>query len=552
VDETVSPVARRTRLPRLRLPRLPKLRLWRKADPADRPLIATYRRPALGPVAIGVWLVLLGVACGVYGWWFAVLAPQLMLPFAIAPVVFILLLIWSLPTGDYAPARTLGALFWAFFIAFILWPNYLAIALPGLPWLTLVRIINIPLVVVLLICVSVSQPFRASIANCLKDSPFIWRCMVLYLGIITVTLPFAGAAIPVAINKFIILLTTEIATFFLSVYFFLKPRRLEYWVYLLLAMDALLCAIGFWENRLGAVPWLGHIPSFLKIDDPNVDSILAGAVRAAVDIHRVQAVQTTPLGFAELLGLSSPMALHLAINRYPFAIRVASAAMVPIIIYTIVLTDSRLGFVSMLVGGALYLLLWAIVRWREVRGSIFGPAIVMAYPAIFLAIVAATLLIGRVRAKVWGNGAQDASNESRKEQWHMAIPKITSNPIGHGYGTAGGVLGYTNGAGVLTVDSYFINLFLDTGILGFAVYIAFFLGSAWLAAREVVLSPGDREQRILMPLSVTLVGFVVVKAVLSQDANHPLMFFLTGAVAALIHRSRARQRQLAAAAGVPS
>jgi hypothetical protein len=547
VDETVvSPVARRTRLPRLVMPRLPKLRLWRSADPADRPLIAAYKRPALGPVWIGVWLALLGVACGVYGWWFAVLAPKFMLPFAIPPVVLVLLMIWSLPAGDYAPTKTLTGLFWAFFVAFILWPNYLAVALPGLPWLTLVRIINAPLVVVLLICVSVSQSFRDRIADGLKDSPFIWKTLALYIGIVTVTLPMAGGGIPVAINKYIILMTTQIATFFLSVYIFLRPKRLEFWIYLLLAMDLLLCGIGWWENKLGYVPWFGHIPSFLKIEDPTVDRILAGAVRAAIDVHRVQSVQTTPLGFAELLGLSSPLALHLAINRFPVLVRVGAAAMIPINIYTIILTDSRLGFVSMIVGGALYLLLWAVVRWREVRGSLFGPAIVMGYPAIFIAIVASTLLIGRIRARVWGDGSQDASNESRKEQWHIAIPKLLHDPIGHGYGTAGAVLGYTNLAGIPTVDSYYINLLLDTGVLGFATYIAFFLGSAWLAAREVVRSPGDREQRILMPLSVTLVGFVVVKGVLTQDANHPLMFFLTGAIAALIHRSRMRERKLQA------
>jgi O-Antigen ligase len=547
VDETVvSPVARRTRLPRLGIPSLPKWRLSRSADSADRPLIAAYKRPALGPVAIGVWLALLGVACGVYGWLFAFNAPQLMLPFAIPPVVFALLLIWSLPAGDYAPTRTLGALFWAFFAAFILWPNYLAIALPGLPWLTLVRIINAPLFVALLICVSVSRPFRTRIAECLKDSPFIWKSLALYIGIATVTLPLAGASIPFAINKFVVLMTTEIATFFLGAYIFLRPGRLEIWVYLLLAMDALLCAVGWWENRLGYVPWVGHIPSFLKIDDPTVNRVLAGFVRAAIDVHRVQSVQTTPLGFAELLGLSSPLALHLAINRYPFVIRVGATAMIPIIIYTIMLTDSRLGYIAMIIGGALYLLLWALVRWREVRGSLFGPAIVMGYPAIFVAILASTLLVHRIRAKVWGDGSQSSSDESRKDQWHMAIPKLTHNPIGHGYGTAGDVLGYTNLDGIPTVDSYYINLLLDTGILGFAIYLAFFLGSAWLAAREVMRVPGERELRMLMPLSVTLVGFVVVKGVLSQDANHPLVYFFVGAIAALIHRSRARQRELAA------
>jgi O-antigen ligase len=168
----------------------------------------------------------------------------------------------------------------------------------------------------------------------------------------------------------------------------------------------------------------------------------------------------------------------------------------------------------------------------------------MGYPAIFLAILASTFLVHRIRAKVWGNGSQAASDQSRKDQWHLAMPKIMHNPIGHGYGTAGYVLGYRNEDGVPTIDSYYMNLLLDTGFFGFAVYLAFFLGSSWLAAREVVRAPGDRELRLLMPLAVTMVGYVVVKGVLSQDANHPLLFFYAGAIAALIHRSRQRHRQL--------
>jgi O-antigen ligase len=549
LDETVvSPKIVRRRLPRLSLSRLPTLRLLAPADEGSIPLIASYRRPAVGRWAIIIWLVLMGIACGVFGWLFAANAPRLMVLFALPPAVLMIFLIWALPAGDYAPTKIMTGLFWAFFIALILWPNYLAIALPGLPWLTLVRLINAPLVLALLICVSVSRPFRDRIADCLKDSPLIWKSLVVYIAVVTVTLPMAGSAVGVSINKYIILLTTQIATFFISLYIFLKPRRLEIWVYLLLIMDAILSWLGWWENRLGYVPWAGHIPSFLKIEDDSVTRVLAGAIRSAIGIHRVQSVQTTPLGFAELLGLSAPFALHVGLSRYPLWIRACGLIMLPVIVYMIILTDARLGFVALLAAAALYLLVQSLVRWKEVRGSLFGPAVVLGYPAIFIALVAATLLIGRLRAKVWGDGSQAASTEGRKEQVRAAIPKFFHNPIGHGYGTAGHVLGITNAAGVQTIDSYYLNLLLDTGLLGLIAYLTFFLGSAWLATRQVVRAPGDRELRLLMPLAVTLVAYIIVKAVLSQDANHPVVFFMAGAIAALIHRSRQRERELAASA----
>ena len=51
-----------------------------------------------------------------------------------------LLVIWTLPEVRWAPTRTLRWAFYASFIGLICWPNYLAISLPGLPWITVIRL----------------------------------------------------------------------------------------------------------------------------------------------------------------------------------------------------------------------------------------------------------------------------------------------------------------------------------------------------------------------------------------------------------------------------
>jgi hypothetical protein len=51
----------------------------------------------------------------------------------------------------------------------------------------------------------------------------------------------------------------------------------------------------------------------------------------------------------------------------------------------------------------------------------------------------------------------------------------------------------------------------------------------------------DGELRLLMPLAVSVVNFVIVKAVLSQDSNHPLAFIMVGAIIALTYRARKAQ-----------
>src|SRR3546814_8369629 len=84
------------------------------------------------------------------------------MPFLVPVIALGLLVIWALPETHWAPTKTLAWLLIAFLIALPLWPNYLAIALPGMPWITLLRIIGAPMILLLLIALSVSAEFRSA------------------------------------------------------------------------------------------------------------------------------------------------------------------------------------------------------------------------------------------------------------------------------------------------------------------------------------------------------------------------------------------------------
>jgi hypothetical protein len=503
---------------------------------AARPILAGYRRE----MAPGWRLVILAVLAFVafaYGLAFGYMAPARMMPL-VAPIALICgLVIWALPAGDYAPTPLLEPLFMAFFAALVLWPNYLAIALPSLPWLTLLRIIGVPLLAVLLICISVSSLFRTRLWDVLKtDRALLW----MLIGVVvmqTLTLPLSSDP-GASINRWIIAQVNWTTIFVVACIVFMRPGFAEYWVRILLAMLFLLCAFGLWEYQLSKVPWAGHIPSFLKVEDENVQRILRGASRAGTGVYRVQGPATTSLGFAEMLGLAIPFAMHLALDRYGLITRAVGIVFIPLAVWIILLTDSRLGVVAALASVMFYLLIWALLRWRQHQRSIFGPAIVIAYPLIFTAFVAATFLIGRLRAQVWGDGSQQASTESRIDQWIMGIPKVLRNPIGYGPGQGAEILGFANGAGIITIDSYFLSILLEIGILGFIFYYGMFLRGIWTATRTVVESRGDQEVRLLLPIAVSLINYVIVKSVLSQDANHPLVFMMLGALVALTYRAR--------------
>ena len=58
----------------------------------------------------------------------------------------------------------------------------------------------------------------------------------------------------------------------------------------------------------------------------------------------------------------------------------------------------------------------------------------------------------------------------------------------------------------------------------------------------------DRDAALLTPLTVALTNFFVIKAVFSQQDNHPLYFMMLGMLVALVWRSQQQQATAKAAA----
>lgn len=505
-----------------------------------RPILAPFsganRIPFAKPMQ---WAAFAGVLfyCLMSGFYFALMAPYVVVPF-LFPVAFLAaLVIWALPDAKTAPTGALSFFFWIFCAALFTWPNYLAIALKGLPWITIIRLTGFPLVFLLLVCVSVSSDFRAKISQALRESPILWKLLVAF--VLLQALSIAISRNPsFSMQRFIVAQLTWTTAFFVSCYVFLTPGRIQRWALLFWSVSLFVCLIGLWEYKIHRVPWADHIPFFLKVEDEYVQKILAGAVRD--NRYRLQATFSTSLSFAEFLALILPFAIHFAIQPYRPVLRIAAAASIPLSLFVVMETGSRLGLVGFILAPTLYLAFWAFLRWRREKGSLIGPAIALAYPAIFCAVVASTFFVGRIRMKVWGNGTQAASTQGRIEQYQEGIPKVLSHPWGYGVGMATEVLGRKNPAGVPTIDTYYLLIALDYGVLGFLLYYGMVLWSIYTAGKYAYLGVGraDRDYSVLIPIAISISTFFVIKSVFSQEGNHPLIFMMMGAIAALVYRMR--------------
>ena len=486
---------------------------------------ARYRRPFYACLAFVSFM---------YGIIFSAFGTFLLLQL-VAPIFLIAgLTIWLLPEVERPPERVMAFLLWSFLTVLICWPNYLALVLPGMPWITFTRLTSVPLALTLLVCLSVSTPIRQTLALVLDEFPYMWKFFAIFMGIAFISIGFSSNA-SASFSKFIVAQLYWTLVFITSCFIFTRPGSAVAFCRIVLICTVFVCAIALSEWRKQDLLWAGHIPSFLKVDDQTLSMILTASMRQASGVYRVKSVFSTPLGLAEFLAYSAPFLVYMTISKGPLVMRAISLITIPMALYVIILTDSRLGMIGFFMTGFLYLFAAGATRWHSNRESIVGPLIVISYPAVLALFLAASLAWRRLHNMVWGGGAQQFSSQARAGQIAAGLPKIMSHPWGYGIGRGGETLHYANPVGVFSIDSYYLSVALEYGIVGFIVYYMIFIFAIYYGTKSAIKAKST-ETKLLVPLVIALVNFTVIKSVFSQEDNHPLIFLMLGAIMALSYR----------------
>jgi hypothetical protein len=383
----------------------------RKArDLREAVYLSPYRRQASLNVALLTILggTILPIFCLAYGFYFALLAPFIMVPFAAPIGILGAVAIWALPDMRRPPTYGLELLLPLYVVTFLLWPDYLAIALPGLPWITVRRLIGFPIAGLLLVCLSVSSRFRGEVAKSLtaiRPLPYFLFGFVI-VQILTIPLsesPIASAQLVFAFQ------INWTCIFVVSAIIFRSIKYIERYFALLAWLTFVVCCVTFYENLGKHIPWAHHIPGFLKVGDEVVERVLKPNFRMYTNVYRAHAIFFTPLALSEWLGLMTPIFLHFGFSRINPVLRVCAWLMLPVSFVTIRFTDSRLGLVGMIISVVLYGFLWSVVRWRSKRRDIFAAAVVYGYPAIAAVFLGVIMASGRLRTMVLGGSAQAGS-----------------------------------------------------------------------------------------------------------------------------------------------
>lgn len=474
----------------------------------------------------------------VYGLVVAVLPPSFLVAAAAPLALLALLVIWALPEAPSAPVRLLVRCYALFMVLGLLWPNYLSVAVGGLPWISIRRLLGLVTSLVLLICYSMSRDFRREISDVLRASPLLAKFMLGFLiiqGISSLTSTSPGETI----GRFVNITLTITPFFFLTLWIVGTDRRSPgWWLRLMMGCMLFLMALGVVEFRAEHILWAHSIPSFLKINDESVQAIFVPQYR---DHYRVVTVFSVPLVWGELIAIMIPFALHLAVNSRSLVTLVLFSVLDLAMILSAYLSGARLSMVGMVAGHALYLLLWALRRWRRQRGGLIGIATVMLYPALLVALMGAILFVPALHNRVLGGGATQSSNDGRSQQLRLGIPAIAKRPLfGYGPGKGAGAVGWRTLEGRLTIDSGFLSTAADYGVLGFIAFFGTIVLSVVQLARRGIEEdvPGTP---LHLALASSLAVLITTRLVLSQVDNDQVVFMLIGLTFALLYRSSRRR-----------
>ncbi len=404
--------------------------------------------------------------------------------------------------------------------------------MPGLPWLTPTRLAVFSMLAVVVMNFSTSREFRDRLNDAMAEPKLLRTVFWMFWAATTFSLVFStdpsGSITKYANNQIFWTMMFPLAAMLATrAGFVMTLSRI-----MVIGTSVVMLA-GIYEYRTERVFWLDHLPVFLKVDPDYLARVMKSQARAGADIYRVRGTFATSLYFSEFLTMVFPFFLHFSVKErriLPFLALFAGLLGMLVVMY---LTNARSAMVGILSTSILYLL-FSAVRQRKVHSrSIVGTAMLVAYPAAVAVMAAVVQFWHRAHVMVLGGGEHVASSDARDVQWAMGWPKILSHPFGYGVARSEEALGYYNLAGEITVDSHYLALMLDSGLMALPLFLMCFLIPVLLGF-VCFRDARTPEQQLLAPLALGLINFVIVKSVLTSEGSVPLAFVMAGCIIGLV------------------
>lgn len=437
------------------------------------------------------------------------------------------------PSDTKVPLTILRRLLYILLVVWVAWPVYLSYhGLPG-PGINPTRLIYWSVVALWFFWLIASRDLRAVLASrAAAFKPFVMVLFV-YLGWALLCAAFSKYAFT-SIYYIIKLMIGPVLIFFIALSC-LRDRKDVDFAFLLMVIAALVaCGVGLLEAKQQSNLFYSIVPSLFPQGDESAsfwaEKLASDKSRAGA--YRVMATFTHPLTFGEYLALSLPLAVYLAGYARANWQRLLGLGALPAMLVGLYLTHTRSTLVA---AGVVVILLVAFLGIRALRQQrSFGVSVMGAFSLIALGFAAFALLGVAMELILGRNAAESGSSMDRLVMLERGTNLVLAEPItGYGAGMAAFTLGFLPGLNTLTIDNFYLSIGLESGLLGLALFL-FLLGYPILKGFHASLRlPGQDGARISV-IIVALIGFAVVKSVLSQTDNLDAVFVLIALLAVSI------------------
>lgn len=477
-----------------------------------------------------------------------VVLPVQMLTMMMGPLlVLVAIILWMLPDVGGMSISHLQSLLVAFVGFSVVWPNYLALNLQGLPWITPTRIVLFWLVPVFAINFSTSRELRDEMRSTVSAMPRFTKIFWLFWLATTFSLIFSDK-FGVSIGRYASNQIYWNILFFAAALAATRPGFVMRVSKALLWGTVIVLIYSLYEAASQRVIWIDYLPPFLKIDPEVIETVMSTLARAGTDVYRVRGPHLHALYFSEFLTMAFPFFVHATAQERrlkPFLALLAATIGLMVLMR---LTDARSAMIGIVVVLAAYPLFVAFRELAKKNHSIMAAAVVYSFPAIAAVLALVIIFWRRAHVLIIGGGQHQGSSDARGEQWALALPKLASHPFGHGMGRGNAAVGYAMQDGTATVDSYYLTVMMDAGYLALPLFLLMFLLPAAVAF-WYFRAAKTPEMQLLAPLSLALLNFTIVRSVLSPEHNMPLAFVFLGCVVGLVWQ---QQRETKSAAVAPA
>lgn len=462
------------------------------------------------------------------------------LRFLILPVSLLVgLALWMLPDVDRPVSPPFEKFASVYIVLTALWPGYLAVVLPGIPYLTPARIVLVIGLLTLMVTIPQFPRVRQALGNVLAEDKWAKRLLLVFL-FQAIMSSFWYEFDVQTLTATLSVITLSFAPGLMAAYGFNKDGVVFRMVRLVVLAAVGTMLIGVLENYMQRPPWLGLLSGYLQVDPGLIEVVASPQSRIGDARYRIRSTYITVVYYAQYLAVVMPLVLH-AILKAKGRYRWIAMMILPLILHTIWFINARTAVVSFVLSVAGLAALEIVRNLR--RGIVKDPLkrdISVFGAMLGLAIMGLAFANShRLQVLTIGGVQHASSTETRDRQWDNTWAYLPTHPFGAGYGRSGVLVGTMSRTGVPVTDSLFINFLVEFGVLGFIGFFGCLLRCAWLGVKTY-LHADNAEEELGGPLGLAMLSYVLACYVVSSTLSNYVTFVLAAAILALHARQRRR------------